>query len=88
MESQNPLVEGNMRIFHDGVDGDRELLPTGIALNRSGSGLAIGQTSSVQATAMRALGTVRPADGFQVLAGLFFVELSGLNQIHLSPLFL
>ncbi len=88
MESQNPLVEGDMGIFHDGVDGDRELLSAGIALNSSGPRLAIGQASSVQATAMRALGTIRPADGFQVFAGLFIVQLSGLNQIHLSPLFL
>src|SRR5438128_2703602 len=88
MNSQQPLVQGNVAILENRIYGDGELLLTVLALPHPGADwlLAVrlrGQLVSSLAIAMRTHGAIRPAKRLKKLTGFLSVlEVRGFGQIE------
>lgn len=89
MKAERPFRQRQMAAFHDAPDRDRKSLIAGIAVMQSGAmALAAEAIDLVNLAAMRAIGTVWPAELFEVLAGFIFVVENWAGEIdfgHGSP---
>lgn len=86
VKSNQPFVQGNVRVLHDGVDRHREAFSTIGALVQPGSDFILRvwchlvNTISVGISAMRADRAMRPSQILKICAGFF---LSGKVRHHL-----
>src|SRR6266851_6513480 len=71
-----------MASFHNRADRHREMLPTAIALEETGTrGFAMQPGDAFDLAAMRAEGTIRPANRFEMIAGGVFVVEDWIGEI-------
>jgi hypothetical protein len=78
MGSENPFVQRDFGALIDGSDRHSELLATVIAEVQSGPP-ATDFACMIDTAAMRADGTIRPTDSFQMLASLVSVLKNGIR---------
>src|SRR5438067_12803886 len=86
-EREKPLVQGNVRPMEDRADPHREpaaavhaMVPA--AALRLGRGRD--RLYAVKAAADRAIGTIWPADGFQLYPGSFVMVVAGVVRLDCS----
>lgn len=78
---QEPLGQGDLRPLEDGADRDREGLPAIAALQEARAGGLAREAVGVLRAAVRADGTIGPADLLKVLAGLVLVVVDRVGQV-------
>lgn len=80
MNGEQPLMQWDMRALHDGAGAASEFVPAVIAKEITGLS-SPGHLMDSEGTAVRAVHAMRPARGFDMLAGGVFIVKAGSGQI-------
>ena len=80
---ERPFVQRDMARLHDGAGRYRERAVARIAMNEAGAmRLAVEAVDLLNLAAVRAKGSVRPADRLEMLPRFGFVGKDGIGQVH------